>query len=115
MSTMTFNFGVKLIATAVLVSVSTSSFAEAERTVRSVAVQYSSHELSTAAGSAKVYERIRQAAKMVCRPDIANTVPTIARDVALRCYRATMAQTINDINDHQLSAVHQTRTRLAAR
>ena len=105
---------VACVAIASLTALAIPAFADQAPVSVTEAVQYSPQDLSTKAGAAEVYQRIRQAAQRVCRV-ASREINVVDRNVAVRaCYKITVARAITDANRIELLAIHRP-TRFAAR
>ncbi len=107
-----FTAGVGALAlTACLLAVSDAraSTAEAVPVGPSVTVRFESEALATVEGTAKVYRKLKSAARQVCGVD--GGITTLAQRIATyKCYDETLAQAVRTVDRPQLSALHQSAT-----
>ncbi len=86
----------------------TAQVATAQVLDSAVHVAYGDLDLSTAAGAAKLYDRLQSAAEQVClRVDERE----LSRyEASLRCEEKLVAEAVNSIRSPQLAAVYAART-----
>lgn len=76
--------------------------------VPKIVVSLAGLELSTPKGAEVVYDRIRSAAKIVCRVDQSRELERMAR--ARACFRTAVDDAVGQANRPVLSALHARRT-----
>jgi UrcA family protein len=71
---------------------------------RSIKVSYADLDLSTAAGAATLYSRIRSAARQVCGPE-----GVIYYDMRgwKRCFNGAVSDAVTKVNSPRLTALHE--------
>ena len=72
----------------------------------SVKVTYDTRDLATPEGSAKVYRKIKGAARRVCF-EASEVWDGARRAHYYRCYEAALAKAVDDVNSKNLTALHQ--------
>jgi UrcA family protein len=72
----------------------------------SIKVQYSPRDLNTSEGSAKVYGKIKAAARRVCHQTMESWDPARTRHY-WECYALAVGKAVDDINSKNLTALHQ--------
>ena len=73
-----------------------------------VSVQYSSVELATEKGAAKLYRKLKWAAREVC--DVYGVKPLEQQSVAQKCFEKSLANAVNQVDAQRLTALHATAT-----
>jgi UrcA family protein len=81
----------------------------AEPAVRSIIVRYAELDLSKRQGIEILYERIRGAAKRVCRPD-SGALAIHDRASWRDCYQDAIERAVKQVNVPTLTALHRTKT-----
>jgi UrcA family protein len=76
----------------------------------SVTVQYDALELATQAGTMNIYNKIKGAARRVCRTTSESWDMARVRHY-WQCYNAALAKGVDDVNSKNLTALHQLGTK----
>jgi UrcA family protein len=102
---------VRGLATVVLSLAGGSAFAAPQTyETYSVKVQYNTRDLTTQAGTLKVYSKIKNAARRACRMASAEWDPVRMRHY-WQCYNTALAKGVDDVNSKNLTALHQQGTK----
>jgi UrcA family protein len=86
----------------------TAPMAAAQVSDTAVHVSYGDLDLSTAAGAAKLYDRLQSAAEQVCLQ--ADERELSRYEASLRCEQKLVAEAVNNIHSPQLAAVYAAKT-----
>jgi UrcA family protein len=84
--------------------------ASQENDAYSVKVQYNPAELSTQAGTQKIYGKIKSAARRVCSTVNEPRYPARMRQYR-QCYETALSNGVDDVNSKNLTALHQQGTK----
>lgn len=97
--------GAAAIALTFLTLLTVDARADARQTPPSIAVSYSDVSFATTAGAAKVYGKLKAAARQVC--GVNDGVKDIAMiNAAYQCYREALANAVQRIDRPTLTALH---------
>ncbi len=99
-----------LAAVALSLAGSIAHAASQENETYSVKVQYNPVELSTQAGTQKIYGRIKSAARRVCSSVNEPRYPARMRQYR-QCYETALSNGVDDVNSKNLTALHQQGTK----
>ena len=100
----TINSSFRSLALVAVLGVLGASPTLADETPRGIKVSYADLDLSTAAGAATLYSRIRGAARQVCGPE---GVLDYHMRGWKRCFNGAVSNAVAKVNSPRLTALHE--------